>query len=363
MSFVDRAQRPAPPNDQIPQRHAVYVHAMVTGLGPISIPLFIRDISRRGMYIAFQGHAAAVDERWISVGAAITIAFKATIDGNRRPVKVQAEIRRRDENGIGVRLVTCEASVLAALRSLVIDAMANRGKKKQVSSESVTPPKSPPATGPDQALAACEALLQQLGPAVMQAYLTGLEVALWKTKFTAPLSEQRKIQHVIETFEKARQRSEQTMFAQLTVAFGRYHRGQQTDLDAEDTDDTDGLLLVESSALRVALAIADAVDRIGSLLAGTWLELNQRLAQVILAPVDGSPISPAAICLRLRNALFDDPNLGALRQIDLTDGFTDEFVQHLDALYQELGVALDRLGFHATTKTFASHLKGLDAVR
>ncbi len=356
MSFVEQTERPAPTNVQIPQRHAVYVHAIVGGLGPTLIPLYIRDVSRRGMYLAFQGHAAAVDEQWVGIGAAIMIVFKATIDGHRQPVKVQAEIRRRDENGIGVRLVTRDESVLAALRSLVIDAMANRGKWAQVPTQSAMPQDSPPKNNlPEKALTECEALLQKLGPPVIAAYMSGIEASLWNAKSAAPLSAQRKIGNIIEPFEKARQRIEQITQAQLTAAFGEYHRGKQIDNRDETSKNTGGLSLVESSELRVSFAIVEAVDRIGARLAGSWFELKQRLAQVTLRTVESSPISPGAVCFRLRNALFDDPRLGALRQIDLTDGFTDEFARRLDALYRDMAALLSHLGLSPMpVKTTAS---------
>jgi hypothetical protein len=93
MSVVESAERAAPPKIQIPQRHVVDVRAMVSGLGPSSLPLLIRDVSRRGMYLAFEGEGkgggAGVDAQWISIGTAITIAFETLIDGRPRAFEIK----------------------------------------------------------------------------------------------------------------------------------------------------------------------------------------------------------------------------------------------------------------------------------
>jgi Protein of unknown function (DUF1631) len=350
MGFVESTERPAPTTQiQIPQRHAVDVQAVVTGLGPSAFPLLIRDVSRRGMYLSLAGDGAGVAAQWITIGTAITIAFKALIDGQPCSFEVQAEIRRRDESGLGVRLVACDTSVKAALQSLVIEAMARRDPTTQVPSDAVTPANSVSPNGPAQALAECEDLLRKLGPPVIEAYLTGIEASLWQAKHEAPLSAQRKLQTLIELCEKSSSLSATTTHANLTAAFSQYHRGLKMDAHGERANDLHGLSLVESSELRAALAIADAVERIGARLASSWFDLKQRLAQVTLPVIDSSPISPVAFCFRLRDSVFDDPSLGALRAVDLTTGFSDEFVRRLDALYRAMGEALESLGYRVAT--------------
>lgn len=347
MSFVEHAERTAHPGGHIPQRHTVRVPALVTGVGPALLPLFIHDVSRRGMYIAFQNHAAAIDEKWVSIGAAIAVTFNATIDGIRRPVKVQAQIRRRDEHGIGVRLVGCDEPVMAALRSLVLDAMAKRGERASIPTEAVAPPDPAPENNPETALADCEALLQIHGPKVIGAYMAGIEASLWHAKFAAPLSAQRRIQSAIERFSKARPQIELDTQAKLASIFGEYHRGNSVHAPDHASAETGGLSLVQSSELRGSIAIAAAAERIGSLLAGNWFELAQRLSQATLASPEEGPIAPGAVCFLLRDALAENRRLGIRNQVDLTAGFTDGFVSRLDALYGEMNAALERHGLRA----------------
>jgi Protein of unknown function (DUF1631) len=240
------------------------------------------------------------------------------------------------------------------LQSLVIEAMSRRDPTTQVAIEAVTPPNSVALNGPAQALVECEDLLRKLGPPVIDAYLTGIEASLWNAKHEAPLSGQRKLQILIELCEKSRALSATTTHAKLTAAFSQYHRGLKIHVHGERANDQHGLSLVESSNLRAALALSDAVERISARLASSWFDLTQRLAQVTLSPIDGSPISPAAFSFHLRDSLFDDPRLDALRTVDLTTGFTHEFVRRLDALYRAMGGTLERLGYHVATSKISA---------
>ena len=117
------AKQPVAPQE-ISQRYPVRVEAIVVGLASVELPLVIRDVSRRGMYLAFANYAAAIDPRRVAVGAEIAITFKAEIGGYQQRVTARGEIRRRDADGIGVRLVTVEPVVRAALRNLILETIA-----------------------------------------------------------------------------------------------------------------------------------------------------------------------------------------------------------------------------------------------
>ena len=117
------AKQPVAPQE-ISQRYPVRVEAIVVGLASVELPLVIRDVSRRGMYLAFANYAAAIDPRRVAVGAEIVITFKAEIGGYQQRVTARGEIRRRDADGIGVRLVTVEPVVRAALRNLILETIA-----------------------------------------------------------------------------------------------------------------------------------------------------------------------------------------------------------------------------------------------
>ena len=116
--------KPPAPTEAISQRYPVCVEAIVVGLASVELPLVIRDVSRRGMSLAFANYAAAIDPRRVAVGAEVSINFKADIGGYQQRIKAQGEIRRRDSDGIGVRLVTVDPLVGAAMRGLILEAIA-----------------------------------------------------------------------------------------------------------------------------------------------------------------------------------------------------------------------------------------------
>ena len=184
MSAPDRTERRSGVIGRHQQRHAVKVQAIVTGLAPSILPLVIREVSRRGMYIAFGTHAAAVDEEWAKIGANLKISFKVTVDGYRQRITVYGQIKRIEPEGIGVRLVTSEETTLAALRSLVVDAIATRSAAPRAAHKPVTPP----ADELVQALPECEGLLQRHFPTILDAYLQGILNVLSRRKCGAPNS-------------------------------------------------------------------------------------------------------------------------------------------------------------------------------
>lgn len=345
MSAVAQNEQPPASREQIPQRHAVSVQAMVSGLGASPIPLVIRDISRRGMYLVFDDHAAAIDERWLTPGAALTIDFTATLNGQRLRMSVQAQIRRRDQGGLGVRLSQADEPTLAALRSLVMEAMAIRDTPRVQ-----TPRSAEPASKAEQTITQVEALLQQYMPAVLDAYLNGVALSLVSAKYsTTVVAEQRRYLNLLAMFEKSQARIQHTAGALLMAEFGAYIRSDTIDASHHSGHHyAGGLSLVDSLELRASLAITEAVDRIGALLMGPWEELAQRMAQLSSRALKDNPLHPGAICFRLRNAIFDDPALGALRQIDLTAGFTPAFAEHMETLFRAMNTTLERCGLHAT---------------
>ena len=110
--------------EEISPRYPVRVDAIVVGLAAVELPLVIRDVSRRGMYLAFASYAAAVDPRRVVVGTQLAITFKAEIGGYQQRLTAQVEIRRRDADGLGVRLVTVDPILRDALRNLILQAIA-----------------------------------------------------------------------------------------------------------------------------------------------------------------------------------------------------------------------------------------------
>ena len=56
------------PTEAISPRYPVCVEAIVVGLASVEPPLVIRDVSRRGMSLAFANYAAAIDPRRVAVG-------------------------------------------------------------------------------------------------------------------------------------------------------------------------------------------------------------------------------------------------------------------------------------------------------
>ena len=346
MSAPDRTERRSGVIGRHQQRHAVKVQAIVTGLAPSILPLVIREVSRRGMYIAFGTHAAAVDEEWAKIGANLKISFKATVDGYRQRITVYGQIKRIEPEGIGVRLVTSEETTLAALRSLVVDAIATRSAAPRAAHKPVTPPADEALV---QALPECEGLLQRHFPTILDAYLQGILNVLSRSKCGAPsFGEKQTIQTVIYLLEKNRHRIEQVTHLGLIAAFETYYRGQAQSVRETSFNGAANLALLESSDQRASLAMIAAADLVSKRVGLRWHKVTQRLADVSRPSAGTSPIGPTAMCYRVRDLLYQDASLGVLREIDPTTGFGDEFVHALGALYRDMNSAFERRGLGAT---------------
>ena len=82
--------KPPAPTEEISPRYPVCVEAIVVGLASVELPLVIRDVSRRGMSLAFANYAAAIDPRRVAVGAAMRGLILEAIAAHTEIARVMA---------------------------------------------------------------------------------------------------------------------------------------------------------------------------------------------------------------------------------------------------------------------------------
>ena len=82
--------KPPAPTEEISPRYPVCVEAIVVGLASVELPLVIRDVSRRGMSLAFANYAAAIDPRRVAVRAAMRGLILEAIAAHTEIARVMA---------------------------------------------------------------------------------------------------------------------------------------------------------------------------------------------------------------------------------------------------------------------------------
>ncbi len=331
-----------PASRPTPSAYGVRARALVAGLAPSVVPMIIRQWWPDGIRLIFDGQAGSVDERWATTGAGILITFKAVLDNQARRVTVHGQIRTRDQQMIEARLLAVDADALAALQSLVTadaTAAAVAAQPKKAA------PAAPEMTA-DAIAALCMAAIKQQIPRVIEAYLEGLSASLRHLHASGQSAQEHKrYANLIGEFDRSRTHLEHAILAEALPSVAAYLTDEQS---ASGGALTSGLSLLESIDLRATLMVTEAVEQVAARLGPVWRELDQRLDQLVPERKDANALGPAIFCHHFRDAIFFDQQAGALRQIDLAAGFSDEFVACLEKLYRDLIELLDRYGNLAT---------------
>lgn len=195
----------------------------------------------------------------------------------------------------------------------------------------------------------CNACVKQYAAATVTAYLDAVASRLQDLQSGAKSpSEQRQFGVLTIEFAKLRSRVAPAIAGQVAANFAAFLRGQDGTVSGTNSAPFEGALsLVESVDLRVVLVVTEAIHKLAARLRGVWQELEQRLGQIAPHKTDSSPLAPALLCHQFRDAVFYDDQFGALRQIDLTAGFSDDFIAQLDMMYGALNSLLESHGIHA----------------
>lgn len=347
------------PGAQQPGVHTVRARALVAGLASSVVPMIIREWWSGGIRLMFDGQAGAVDERWATIGAGVLITFKAMFNNQPRRVTIHGRIRKRDQNVIEAELLAIDTEALAALQSL--------GTVKEPAAPAAPPAKKAVPAAPemtaDAIAALCLAAVRQQIPRVVSAYLDGLADSLRRLQTNGPSAQEHKRYSVLLLeFERTRTHLEHAILAEALPGVAAYLSDEQA---ASGGMLTSGLSLLESIDLRATLLVTEAVEQVATRLRTVWYELDQRLDQLVPEHKDANALAPAIFCHHFRDAIFFDQQAGALRQIDLAAGFSDEFVARLEKLYRDLIELLDRHGVGAGAGPATSRARdhGADSTR
>lgn len=323
------------------ERHAVRARALVAGLAPSVVPMLIREWWPDGMRLAFDGQPGVVDERWATPGAGVLIIFKANVGGEARRVSAHGRLRSRDSRGIAAQLVAVDEATLSGLRSLA----AGSGQASAPAARAAGTPATAPEMTADAIASLCLASIRQHVPKAVAAYLDALTDSLRSIQAsTRAAPEHKRSTVLLSELAHSRARMEQVILEQALPSVAAYLGDERPSTSSLETS---GLSLLESIDLRATLLVTEAVEHIAARLRDVWHELEQRLSQVVPQRSEGNALAPAVFCHHFRDAIFFDQQLGALRQIDLTAGYSDEFVACLEQMYRELVSLLDRQGVRA----------------
>lgn len=314
-------------------RRALNVRALVAGLGPAVLPMVIRDLARDGMTLEFEDPAITPDERWATEGAGLLVFFVSLVDGERRRLSVFGRLRQREAHGVVARLVGLEEDTVQALNHL----LAVAGKR---------PPKARPEV-PAQGFSvdAVRGDLAQAiaarAPGLASAYVDGVIAHLQAQKAaTAAAPEHKKLSSWLMELNAARVRIEANMVARAALALDSVFTAHAVTAAAPES----GLSLVESIDLRSSLDVMEAIHVISTRLRATWAVGEPCFARIAPPKADLTAIAPGTLCHQVRDAIYFDDKLVRLRQVDLTTGFSADFVALLDALYRELNAVFARHG-------------------
>jgi len=323
------------------ERQVVRARALVAGLAPSVVPMIIREWWPDGMRLAFDGQPGVVDERWATPGAGLLIIFKAMLGGEARRVSVHGRLRTRDPRGIAAQLVAVDEAALLALRSLAAGPAQAAGSATAVAKT----PAAGPAMTADAIASLCLASIRQHLPKAISAYLDALTDSLHSIQSsTRAAPEHKRSTVLLNELAHSRVRMEQAIVEEALPSIAAYLGDERPSASGLETS---GLSLLESIDLRATLLVTEAVENIAARLRGVWHELEQRLGQVVPQRSEGNALAPAVFCHHFRDAIFFDQQLGALRQIDLTAGYSEEFVACIEQMYRELVTLLDRQGVRA----------------
>ncbi len=325
------------------------VRALVAGLAPAVLPMTIAGVSRAGMVLALDATASAIDDRWAVIDTGVLVIFVTELDGRRERVTVHGRLRRRTPEAVELRLVAVDERTVEALRSVVRSARA--GAKRAAAASRVT------REMVDKALIDC---VDRHAAAIVAAYLDALGAAIAHSRDVAQAhGDTKKFVGAALDLDEARPRVEAGMVRYLQAQARDFLQGESGNHDGGRPLLLEGgLSLVESTDLRAALAVTDVVNKVAARLTGLWAPLQHRLALLTRRQAEDCGLAPALLCHHLRDTLFHDESLGALRFVDLTAGLSNDFVARLEALYGELNGILDRHGVRAQVRATPDRRSG-----
>lgn len=318
-----------------PARGRLAIRALVAGLSPQVMPMIIRDIARDGMTLEFEDHATAVDERWATHGAGVLVFFVSVIGEHRKRTSVFGRIRLREPHGLVVRLLGLEEDTVEALNYLLSLSGAKRAK--------AAPPPAP-AVSNETLIRECGDVLRRHAPLLASHYLDGVVTALQGMKAQASAAnEHKKLSSMLMELNAARGRLDATMQTRTALALDNVFRH-----DPHALSNAEGSLsLVESIDLRSSLAVMEAIHDITTRLRSVWLATERALQNIVPPRTDLTPVAPGTLCHQIRDTVYFDEHLTRLRQVDLTAGFSADFVAALAKLYEDMNAVFGRHGMGA----------------
>ncbi len=123
---ITRDEQTAQSDRRARRRHAIHVDALLTGLGQRAYACTIRDCCSRGLRLAFGPSMLDSRPAELEHDIRVGVHFLVPVDEKMRHIDLHGRIARVFSNGLGVELLDVTPKVIAALRTIVLSAIAEQ---------------------------------------------------------------------------------------------------------------------------------------------------------------------------------------------------------------------------------------------
>lgn len=324
-------------------RHAVFLDALLTVKGLRPWPCKIRDFCLGGMFLAFDyhtGESISVQDNAIARGDVIDIDFCVPTEGMQKRFRLQAEVARTFEGGIGVAFSEPDPTALLALQRLAsktqqkltsayrehpVDVVAGSSQEKKCSVDVY------------DVLAASKELLANHLPTMLHVFFREIDKRLVVSSRDAQNNVEQS--YYFDAITELRKREERIIEAFCRSILDQMD--QLVNLEApkqkRKEEPLPELSLVEKDDFEEFLTIAEIISNVESCYRESLYAIAQRFSYGLEAQIDNenNPVAPAAICHAFRDAL-EDLSLNHMATQVIYKVFEELLVHRLGAFYDAL---------------------------
>jgi hypothetical protein len=329
---ITRNEQTAQTDRRARRRHAIHVDALLTGLGQRAYACTIRDCCSRGLRLAFGPSMTENRPAELEHDIRIGVHFLVPVDEKMKHIDLQGRVARVFSNGLGVELLEVTPKVIAALRTIVLSAVAEQRLKD--STEPVRTLSNAARNELERRLGLCRDTLDREAGSLANSLLNVLDEKMADALGRTDRAFDRN-QHVLAITSLKQSRA--NVATQLQVLLlGEFITFTQSPADLDGSAiaaDEDDAARPEAADLSVFLSLGEVIAHLEVKLQGKAESLERALGQLLGRRVNhqNNPLSAENICRVVYDLLTsvwpNKPNADVLR----------------DALRDGLGVALPDL--------------------
>ncbi|MEZ5445649.1 MAG: hypothetical protein R3F45_07715 [Gammaproteobacteria bacterium] len=337
---ITRDEQTAQSDRRARRRHAIHVDALLTGLGQRAYACTIRDCCSRGLRLAFGPSMLESRPAELEHDIRVGVHFLVPVEEKMKHIDLHGRVARVFSNGLGVELLEVTPKVIAALRTIVLSAVAEQRLRDR--NEPVRTVSSAAKNEYDRRLALCCDTLDREAGTLANTLLNALEEKMADALGRTDRAFDRN-QHVLAI--SALKQSRANVATQLQVLLlGEFFTFTQSAAHPDDVGiaaeggDADR---PDAADLSVFLALGEIIAHLEVHLRGRAEALELALGQLLGRSVNhqNNPLSAENVCRVVFDLLAsvwpNRPNAEVLR-----DALRDGLSAALPALYDRLNEAL-----------------------